>query len=99
MSNPSRLEFLKKEAKSLLKQCRSGDTAALGRIRSNLPRPLSINIQLAEVQYALAREHGYSSWPELKRSESIRDGSKIVRREWFAATSPDIAVAHIYLRC
>jgi hypothetical protein len=29
---------------------------------------------------------------------SIRDGSKIVRREWFAATNPDIAVAHIYLR-
>jgi hypothetical protein len=29
---------------------------------------------------------------------SIRDGSKTVRREWFAATNPDIAVAHIYLR-
>jgi hypothetical protein len=69
MSNPSHLEFLKKEAKSLLKQCRAGDAAALGRIQVSLPRPVANEIHLAEVQYALAREHGFSSWPDLKRSE------------------------------
>jgi hypothetical protein len=71
MSNPSNLEFLKKEAKSLLKQCRAGDATALERIRVCLPRPLAKEIHLAEIQYALAREHGYSSWPDLKRSEVI----------------------------
>jgi hypothetical protein len=69
MSTPSHLEFLKKEAKSLLKQCRTGNAAALGRIQANLPRLIAEKIQLAEIQYALAREHGYSSWPDLKRSE------------------------------
>jgi hypothetical protein len=69
MSNPSHLEFLKKEAKSLLKLCRAGDAAALGRIRASLPRPVAKEVHLAEIQYALAREHGYSSWPDLKRSE------------------------------
>jgi hypothetical protein len=69
MSTPSQLEFLKKEAKSLLKQCRAGDAEVLKRIRSSLPRPIAKEIQLAEIQCALAREHGYSSWPDLKRSE------------------------------
>jgi hypothetical protein len=71
MSNPSHLEFLKKEAKSLLKECHAGNAGALKRIRANLPRPIAKEIQLAEIQYALAREHGYSSWPELKRSEVV----------------------------
>jgi len=71
MSTPSRLEFLKKEAKSLLKQCRAGDAAALERIRAGLPRLVTDEVQLAEIQYALAREHGYSSWPDLKRSEEL----------------------------
>jgi hypothetical protein len=69
MSTPSHLEFLKKEAKYLLKLCRAGDATALARIRVSLPRPITEKLQLAEIHYALAREHGYSSWPDLKRSE------------------------------
>ncbi len=69
MPTASQLEFLKKEAKSLLKQCRAGDAAALGRIRASLPRLVVEEINLAEIQYVLAREHGYSSWPDLKQSE------------------------------
>ena len=71
MSTPSQLEFLKKEAKSLLKKCRAGDAGALKRMRASMPRPIAKEIQLTEIQYALAREHGYSSWPDLKRSEVI----------------------------
>lgn len=71
MSDPSHLEFLKKEAKSLLKQCRTGQSEALKRIRASLPRLNDKEVRLAEVQYALAREHGYSSWRNLKRSEII----------------------------
>ena len=44
------LEFLKKEAKSLLDLLHQGDGAA----------------QLADAQHALAREYGFASWPKLK---------------------------------
>ena len=69
------LEFLKKEAKALLKRCRSCDSEAIGRIRANLPRLAKFNndvqaameIKLADVQHALAREQGYANWGSLKR--------------------------------
>jgi hypothetical protein len=67
-------EFVRKEAKSLLKLCRSNDPSALYRIRANLPRLASLTneeasaeIQLADVQHALARECGLSSWSEFKQ--------------------------------
>lgn len=44
------LEFLKKEAKSLLGLLRQHDAAA----------------QLADAQHALARDYGFASWPKLK---------------------------------
>src|SRR5262245_25637104 len=67
-------EFVRKEAKSLLKLCRSNDPFALSRIRANLPRLAGLTnevaaaeIQLADVQHALARECGLSSWSEFKQ--------------------------------
>jgi len=70
------LEFLRKEAKSLLKLCRSRDAAALDRMRARLPRfaslddePVANAICLADIQHVLAREHGYSNWSELKRHD------------------------------
>jgi hypothetical protein len=44
------LEFLKKQAKSLLDTMQRADAAA----------------QLADAQHALAREYGFASWPRLK---------------------------------
>ena len=44
------LEFLKKEAKSLLEVLQQRDPAA----------------QLADAQHALARDYGFASWPKLK---------------------------------
>ena len=44
------LEFLKKEAKTLLESMQRTDTGA----------------QLADAQYALARDYGFDSWPKLK---------------------------------
>jgi hypothetical protein len=74
VSNKINLESLRKEAKSLLKACRSRDAAALQRIRAGLSRfagmsdhIAAIEIQLADVQHALARERGYTSWGELRR--------------------------------
>ena len=44
------LEFLKKEAKTLLESLQARDPAA----------------QLADAQFALARDYGFDSWPRLK---------------------------------
>ena len=74
-SVPFNLEFLKKEAKSLLKRCRSCDHEAIGRFRAGLPRLSELDdahaaaeIKLSDIQFALAREHGYANWTTLKQS-------------------------------
>jgi hypothetical protein len=90
MSDPSNLssnvnlEFLRKEAKSLLKSCRSRDAVALARIRSTLPQfadldddAAAVAIKLADVQHVLARESGLLKWSVLKRhAETIPDFSR-----------------------
>ncbi len=53
------LEQLRKQAKELLRDARSGDPAALERL-GDLP------VRLASAQLVLAREHGYPSWPKLR---------------------------------
>lgn len=52
------LEQLRKQAKELVRAARAGDPAALERLGGREPI-------LARVQLAVAREHGYSSWPAL----------------------------------
>jgi hypothetical protein len=82
MPNPSRLsvhtnlEFLRKEAKALLKLCRSRDRDTLSRIRAGLPRLSEVDDQraaaeilLVDVQHVLARELGFPNWGELKRHD------------------------------
>ncbi len=67
-------------AKRLLRSCRDGDAAALGRIRAQLPRLAALdpakaaeNVRLADVQHALAREAGLASWAELRHSIEARE--------------------------
>jgi hypothetical protein len=67
-------EFVRKEAKSLLKLCRTKDPLALARIRAGLPRIAKLTddqaaaeVQLADVQQLLAREAGLSNWSEVKQ--------------------------------
>ena len=38
MSYPINLEHLRKEAKTILKQCRAGNTASIERVRLQLPK-------------------------------------------------------------
>jgi ankyrin repeat protein len=52
------LEQLRKQAKELAKAARTGDPQALARI-GDLP------VKLASAQTVLAREHGFTSWPDL----------------------------------
>ncbi|MCH6256165.1 hypothetical protein MLD52_06370 [Puniceicoccaceae bacterium K14] len=63
------LEGMKKQAKSLLKDCKQGDGVAVDIIRRYHPaysdgKNLS-SLKLQEVQYALACKNGYRNWSEL----------------------------------
>src|SRR5688572_13363950 len=63
----SSLENLKREAKRWLSALREGDADARGRLERALPGA-SAEPTLREVQLALAREHGFAGWSELKRA-------------------------------
>ena len=101
------LEFLRKQAKALLKLCRSGDAAALKQLRAQLPKlgPLS-EIKLADVQHALARENGFPNWAALKRHDdpverflsAVRAGSLKAARHELAAL-PELAEESIHAAC
>jgi len=79
MFDPSTIhwEFLKKEAKTLLKRCRAGNAEAIRRVRAQLPRlakfddpHVAIEIKLADIQHALAREHRYANFEHHLRNEA-----------------------------
>ncbi len=57
------LEYLKKQAKDLLREAQQGDPAAVARFQSfSAPE----NLKLSDAQHALARDYGFASWPKLK---------------------------------
>lgn len=58
------LEQQKKRAKELLRALRAGDDEALARFRRQLPD--KARLTLADAQFVLAREYGFSNWAELK---------------------------------
>jgi hypothetical protein len=74
------LEFLRKEAKALLKRCHFGDPQAIARIRAKLPHLASsditarVEIKLADVQHVIAQELGYLNWANLKNQTSPLGG-------------------------
>jgi catechol 2,3-dioxygenase-like lactoylglutathione lyase family enzyme len=63
------LQFLRKQAKMLLRDYERGDPLARSRLAAIFPShhgvPSRIDIGLAEAQLVLARELGYPSWPKL----------------------------------
>ena len=70
------LEYFRKQAKKLLRDCREGKAAAIDRVRSQLPRTRSLTpeeirarLKLGDVQQALAREQGFANWAALKLSD------------------------------
>lgn len=79
-----RLDQLKHQAKDLLRNIRRGDTHALAEFKTFHPNHAKEEIKLADVQFALARSYGASSWPRLVQSckliEAIwRDDVEAVR--------------------
>jgi len=61
-----RMENLRKQAKELLEQFRSGDPMAIDRFIAKHPHFPKQKICLADAQSVIAREHGFSSWPKMK---------------------------------
>lgn len=68
-SLPSERNFedIKKEARELLHGLRRWDAAALNRHSSLDSEAGKFHARLADAQYIVAREYGYSSWQKLKQ--------------------------------
>src|SRR5580692_11642995 len=70
------LEQLRKQAKDLLEQYRSGDSAAITEIQNFERNPDPSTFALHDAQRVLARAYGYESWPKLK---AFVDGANMAR--------------------
>jgi ankyrin repeat protein len=74
---PSRpdLEHLKGQARTLQRQIRAGESAALDIVRAFHPRPGAADapgaFPLADAQMVLARRYGFPSWPALRRHLAV----------------------------
>ncbi|GAB1818512.1 ankyrin repeat domain-containing protein [Herbidospora sp. RD11066] len=62
--NPS-VEWLRKQAKTLLRSAKAGDPEALGLVAAFHPRPPQA-LKLADAQLVTARSYGFASWPRLR---------------------------------
>jgi hypothetical protein len=83
------LDHLKKQAKDLLRLYRSRDAAAIARFRRALPAAADMNddgiaglqLRLHDAQSCLAREHGFASWPDLKRYVEVQAAAQKQRAD------------------
>jgi ankyrin repeat protein len=81
------LDQLRRRAKELRDTARSGDPAALARITARTPAARSGTVTLAAAQLAIAREHGYPSWPQLVAEVRARTAERAQRVEEFLVAS------------
>jgi pantoate kinase len=61
------LEWLRKQAKELLKTYRAGDVAAIAEVERFESQPDPAKFALADAQRVLARAYGFASWTKLKQ--------------------------------
>src|SRR5438270_865228 len=81
------LDQLRRRAKELRDAARSGDPAARGRITARTPRAGRGALTLAAAQLAIAREHGYPSWPQLVAEVQAQTAEAGQRADEFLAAS------------
>src|SRR5579859_4489885 len=83
------LDQLRRRAKELRDAARAGDPAALSRIAAHAPAagPAQAPVTLAAAQLAIAREHGFASWPRLKAEAQARNAELAQRVEEFLVAS------------
>src|SRR3954464_8076478 len=70
------LEYFRKQAKKLLRECRVARVPAIARVRSQLPRikalspeEIAAQLKLGDVQHGIALEQGFLNWAALKMSD------------------------------
>ena len=81
------LDHLKKQAKELIRLYRERDAAAMARFRTTLPAAsghgdediFSLQLRLHDAQSCIAREHGFASWPDLKRYVEVQMATRSER--------------------
>ena len=81
------LDQLRRRAKELRAAARSGDPVALGRITARTPAATPGTVTLAAAQLAIAREHGYPSWPRLVAEVQARTAELGQRADEFLVAS------------
>jgi ankyrin repeat protein len=91
------LDQLRRRAKELRDAARAGDPAALSRIAAHAPAagpastptngPANTPVTLAAAQLAIAREHGFASWPRLKAEARARNAELAQRVDEFLVAS------------
>ena len=82
------LDQLRRQAKELRDAARAGDPAALSRIAAHAPAGVhAAPVTLAAAQLAIAREHGFASWPRLKAEAQARNAELSQRVEEFLVAS------------
>jgi len=91
------LDQLRRRAKDLLRAARGGDADALRQLYA-----VSDRLVLASAQLAVAREHGFESWPTL-RVEVLRrevlDNADAARLRALLAEHPELAVQRMQHWC
>lgn len=82
------LDQQKTQAKELLQQFAAGDAASVARVRDVLPdKP---QIKLADAQFVIAREYGFSNWAALKQEIEARTAD---------TRSPELRMHEAFSRC
>src|SRR4051794_5407300 len=81
------LDQLRRRAKELRDAARSGDPAALSRVTARASAAGPEPVTLAAAQLAIAREHGYPSWPQLVAEVRARTAELGQRVEEFLVAS------------
>src|SRR5216117_2295861 len=74
------LERYRKDAKALLRAFRSGDAEASARAAGVLGARARERFQLSDAQHVVAVEHGYRTWPDLKRAAESSTRERPVAR-------------------
>jgi hypothetical protein len=93
------LEYLRKQAKHLLRSYEAGDAAVRGRAAEVLGYRAAGRFLLSDAQFVLAQEHGFRTWAEFRADiESQRTtGDRPVSRLWGNESSGYASQADILL--
>ncbi|MDQ6635722.1 MAG: ankyrin repeat domain-containing protein [Gemmatimonadota bacterium] len=88
------LEQLRKQAKQLLRQYRTGDRAAVARVHAQRVRA-DHRVALADAQLVLARELGFASWARLKHHvEAVQRPADYDEPVWGRDTWPFLVAVY-----